>query len=576
MTGPRPDNSEGTDLRARLTTAAQVAPFALLVFVLVVVPLALLASYSFRESSFLGVGDGPTLEQYRLVFENSSTLRVMLRTALVATAVALAVTFLAFVMAYALAFRLRGRTGLIALGVVVASGIASLLVRIFAWGSILANNGVINESLEFVGLVSAPLDFLFLSYFAVGVTMTYLYLPFGVLIIYSSMQGIDRFDVEASRDLGSGRWRTVARVVAPQARVGLAGAFVLTAVLAVADFVTPRLVGGPQGLMVGSVVQDLALTGGDLPGAAALALSFLVLFAAALAGLYLLVRLMRPLLRILSGPANSLAAKVAVRTPARLSRISLSVPVAAVLLVYMVAPTILVILFSFNAAPSTGLPITGLTTDWYPEIVGRSGFGDALKGSLIITSIAVTVATLVALPMAFALNKAEGLLSKSLWLLIFLPFVIPGVLLGSALLVASDETGIPLGLATTAVVHIMLLVSEITLIVYARLHGLDRRLVEAARDLGASVARALRTVTLPLLLPAIVGAAMLAAAVSLDEIFITTFTIGSDDTLPVWLFGQARRGFTPGINAVGVMLLLGTLIAFALAVASGRRSVLGK
>ena len=569
--GPPADR---VDLRSRLVTAAQVTPFAILVLLLVGLPLALLASYSFRESSFLGVGDGPTLENYRLVFENGATLRVMLRTALVALAVATAVTCLGFVIAYALTFRLKGRTALVVLGIVVASGIASLLVRVFAWGSILGGNGLINEALERVGLISAPLDFLFFSYFAIGVTMTYLYLPFAALIIFSSMQGIDRYNAQASRDLGAGRWRTLAAVVVPQARVGLLGAFALTAILASADFVTPKLVGGPRGLTTGAVIQDLALTAGDLPGAAALALSFMALFVLALGALVLLARLARPLLRRAAGPINSLSARAAVRFRSPLSRISLSVPATWLLLIYLVTPTLLVILFSFNAAPSIDLPITGLTTDWYSEIVNRAGFGDALRGSLTVTSFAVVVATLVAVPVAFALRKAEGGFRRLLWLLIFLPFVIPGVLLGSALVVASTETGLELGLAATAVVHVMLLVSEITLIVYARLTGIDTRLIEAARDLGASAGRALRSITLPLLLPAIIGAAMLGAAFSLDEIFVTTFTVGSDNTLPIWLFGQARRGFTPGINAVGVMLLFGTLLAFAIAVAAGRRTVL--
>jgi spermidine/putrescine transport system permease protein len=122
--------------------------------------------------------------------------------------------------------------------------------------------------------------------------------------------------------------------------------------------------------------------------------------------------------------------------------------------------------------------------------------------------------------------------------------------------------------------HVVLLVSEIVIIVYARLVGIDRHLVEAARDLGSSATGALRRVVLPLLLPAIVGAALLAAAFSLDEIFVTSFTIGGDNTLPIWLLGQSRNGITPGINALGVMLLVGTLVSFALAVAIGRRTVL--
>lgn len=546
----------------------------MLVVLLVGVPLALLASYSFRESSFLGVGAGPTFDQYKLVFEDSSTLRIMLRTIAVALGVATAVTALAFVVAYALTFRLTGRKALVVLGVIVASGFASFIVRIFAWGSILGTNGLVNGGLEAIGVIDEPLSVLFFGYFAVGVTMAYLWLPLAVLVVFSAMQGIDRRTVEASRDLGAGRWGTVFKVVVPQARAGLVGAFVLTAIFTSADFVTPRLVGGPRGLTIGAVVQDLALSAGDLPGAAALALSFLAVFAAVLGLLALVAWGARALLRPAARRIEPAMASVSRRTRSPLARISLSVPVTALALAYLVIPTILVILFSFNAGPTTGLPITGLTTDWYPDIVGRAGFTDSLSGSLIIAGIGVTVATAIAVPFAFALRRARGTRRRLLWAAVFLPFVIPGVLLGSAVFVAAEETGVQLGLGATAAMHVVLLVSEIVIIVYARLTGIDEHLVEAARDLGSSAWGALRGVTLPLLLPAIIGAALLATAFSLDEIFVTTFTIGSDNTLPVWLFGQSRQGFTPGINGVGVMLLFGTLFTFALAVAVGRRTVL--
>lgn len=552
----------------------EVAPFLVLILLLVVVPLALLASYSFRESSFLGVGSGPTLEQYQAVFENPSTVRVMVKTIVMALAVGAVVTVLAFTIAYALTFRLTGRTALVALGVVVASGVASLLVRIFAWASILGTHGVINSTLEEIGAISSPLGFLIFGYFAISVTMVYLYLPFAALIVYASMQGIDPRALEASRDLGAGRWRTIAKVALPQARVGLLAAFCLTAVFSSADFVTPRLVGGSRGTTVGAMIQDLALTGGDLPGSAALALAFAGLFVLVLGALLLLLRAARPLAGRIGPRVDRVGAAVAERIRSPISQRSLSVPVSGLLLVYLVAPTLLVIVFSFNAESSIGLPITGLTADWYPEIVSRAGFEDALMGSLLVTSVGVVGATVLAVPMAFALTRATGLGKRLLWVAIFLPYVVPGVLLGSALLITATETGAPLGLAATGVVHVMLLVSEITLITYARLTGIDPHLVEAARDLGASAARAARSITLPLLLPAIVGAALLGTAFSLDEIFVTTFTLGTENTLPIWILGQSRIGFTPGINAVGVILLAGTLLIFAVAVTIGRRSVL--
>jgi len=290
--------------------------------------------------------------------------------------------------------------------------------------------------------------------------------------------------------------------------------------------------------------------------------------------LLLLWRVTRSARRSGAHRIESFAARLGPRLPT--VRRSLSVPITMVLLVYLTVPTLLVILFSLSGGSTTGLPIPGLTARWYSQVIHQPGFSTALHGSLVVASVAVVFATAIGVPVAFALARAGRRTSRILWSLVVIPFAMPPVLLGSALLITAGETGIQLGIAFTIVVHVMLLVSEIVVIVFARLQGMEPHLVEAARDLGASVVRALRTVTVPILLPAIVGAMLLAVAFSLDELFVTTFTIGPDNTLPIWLFGQARRGFTPGIDALGVMLLVGTLGAFALAVTVARKSVLGE
>jgi spermidine/putrescine transport system permease protein len=148
-------------------------------------------------------------------------------------------------------------------------------------------------------------------------------------------------------------------------------------------------------------------------------------------------------------------------------------------------------------------------------------------------------------------------------------------LIGTSLLVAASDQGIRLGVGVTALAHTLLVAPIVILVVYARLSAMDPSLVEAARDLGASPMKALRTITFPLILPSIVGAALLAAAYSIDEILVTTFTIGTDFTVPVWLLGQARIGFSPGINALGVMLMGGTLLMFGLAAFALRRALFG-
>lgn len=559
-------------LRARLVTLLQVSPLVLLTVGLVGIPLILLITYSLRQSSFLGVGGGPTLEQYRLVFESDANLRVMTRTLVIASTVAVISTAFAFVIAYAITFRMSGRIALVALGVVVASGVASFLVRVFAWGIVLSPNGVINSGLDSAGLIDTPVTFFYLSEFATVVTMTYVYLPVTALIAYSAMQDIDPRSVEASRDLGAGRWRTIASVIAPQARGGLLAAFALTMILAGADFVTPRIVGGTSSSTIGASIQDLTLAGGDLPGAAALAVSFVAIVLVLVAGLALVGKLLKPALRRAMRAANPLIAEIARRMPS--SGRSISLPLTVLLLVYLLVPTILVVVFSFNSARSVGLPLTGFSTEWYPEIVSRAGFSDALRSTAIVTSAAVIGALFIGIPVAFALRKLRGVWRWLVWVAALLPFVVPGALIGSALLIATSEAGVSTGLALTAVVHLMLVAAVIVVVVYTRLADMDQHLVEAARDLGGSAWHALRTVTLPILLPAIIGGAVLGAAYSLDEVFVSTFTTGEENTLPIWLFGQARRGFTPGVNALGVLMLAGTLLAFTLAVIAARRSLL--
>jgi putative spermidine/putrescine transport system permease protein len=559
-------------VRTRLQLTAQLAPFGVMTALLLVAPLLLLLTHSFRESSFLGVGGGPTLEQYELVLGSAGTIAVMLKTLYVGLAVAAISIVLAFVIAYAITFRMSPRTAAVALGIVVASGVASFLVRIFAWGIVLGTNGLVNRTLEALGAIESPLGFLYFGHFAIAVTLVYVNLPIAVLVVHSSMQGIDRHSVEASRDLGAGRFRTASRIVAPQSRVGILAAFAIVLMLASGDFVTPHIVGGTQGTMVGAQVQDLAQTAGDLPGAAALAISFLALALLAIVAIAVAILLTRPLARALDRRTHRLAPRLRARLPARSSRLSLSLPLAFASLVYLSLPTILVLVFSFNAADSIGLPLTGLTTDWYPEIVERLGFSDALRGTLAVAAAATIGSLLVGIPVAFALLRLSEAWRRVVWAALLVPFAIPGALLGSALLIGSSETNLPTGLTMTSAVHIALLVPIVVIVVFARLQGLDAHLTEAARDLGATAWQALRTVTSPLLRTAVLGAAVLAAAYSLDEVFVTQFTVGSASTLPVWLLGQARRGFSPGVYALGVLLLASTLLAFGAAALASRRT----
>jgi ABC-type spermidine/putrescine transport system permease subunit II len=132
-----------------------------------------------------------------------------------------------------------------------------------------------------------------------------------------------------------------------------------------------------------------------------------------------------------------------------------------------------------------------------------------------------------------------------------------------SLLTSFIATGIRLGVLPTAAAHILLVTPFIVLVVRTRLQKIPRAIEEAGRDLGSSAARVFRTVTLPLLAPSLLGAGILAAAISLDELLVTNFTIGAQATVPTWISSQMRAGLTPSLNAVAVLMLCASLLLIA-------------
>lgn len=531
-----------------------------LVGVVVLVPAAILATYAFRETSFLGVGPGPTLDQFRDLVDQATFWTLTRRTIAVGLMVGPLVTVLSFVMAYGIRFRFSPRAGRRILAVVIAAGIASFLVRIFAWATILNANGLVNHVLQALGIVDDPVESLFYSPLAVVVTMTYLYLPIGIAIMFGALQDVDAHSVEAGRDLGAGRWRTALQLVAPQAGTALTTCFVLTTVLAASDYVTPQLVGGTKGVMIGVAVRDRALSGADLPGAAATTIAFLLALAVVLVCVVVVFQLCRRAARPLSPPANRIASGVARRAPRWLQRVSFSRGATLLLAAYLVLPTLVVLVFSFNSARTLGLPWHGFTGDWYPEVMSRSGFSSALRTSLAVALVGSLAATVVGGAMASAAARARPVTRRVIQAVALIPFVVPGILVGLGLMIAADASPLVPGYGMTVLAHVVLLLPIVMAVMVSRLLALNPEFGQAARDLGARPSVAFRTVTLPLILPSVVAAFILCFAISMDEVFVTVFTIGSSTTLPIWILSQARVGFDPGLNALGVMLVTATVV----------------
>ena len=243
----------------------------------------------------------------------------------------------------------------------------------------------------------------------------------------------------------------------------------------------------------------------------------------------------------------------------------MSETVTILALLILFAPLVTVAVFSLNLAPNPGLPFTGVTLHWYADVVQRPDFQRVLQTSLAICACSVAGGLMIGLPAALALARARFALRGPVGLLVFGPMTMPGVVIGVALLATFVSAGVRLGVACTAAAHILLVTPFIVVVIRTRLEAMDPRIEEAARDLGSSPARVFRTVTLPMLAPTLLGAGILAAAISLDELLVTNFTIGSQATIPVWISSQLRIGLSPSLNAVAVMMLGGSLVLIGLA-----------
>jgi ABC-type spermidine/putrescine transport system permease subunit II len=227
---------------------------------------------------------------------------------------------------------------------------------------------------------------------------------------------------------------------------------------------------------------------------------------------------------------------------------------------FLYLPIALLIFFSFNKSPSGMLPVTGYTLNWYRELADEYFLLQSFKNSLVVAGIATPIATAIGTLCAFGLVRTQFRLKALLSSFILMPMVVPGILLGAAMLIVLVPIlGLRLSIGTAVLGHVVVCTPYTVMAVATRLYGYDRRLDSAAADLGASPLRVIRHVTLPLVMPGIVAAALIAFTVSLDTFGVTFFTIGSDGTLPMYIWAQVEGGIRPTVNALGTLLIIASV-----------------
>lgn len=231
----------------------------------------------------------------------------------------------------------------------------------------------------------------------------------------------------------------------------------------------------------------------------------------------------------------------------------------ALFLLWMVAPLIVVALFSFHSSPSLSLPFRGFSFRWYRALANDDVVQAATRNSILVGAGVALVSLLVGLVSAIAVTRSRSRSSRTLLPALLVPIMLPGLLIGVMLLLWFATIGAPLSLFTVICAQTLYVMPYTVLVLRARLADVDLSLEEAARDLGSTRIGALLRITVPIIAPALIGAAVLAFALSLDEFVITFFVIGNQSTLPMMVWSMLRTiTLTPEVNAISTLLMLVT------------------
>ncbi len=489
-----------------------------------------------------------------------------LRSIVYAGVATLAALLIAYPLAYAIAFR-GGRWKPLLLLLVVAPFFTTYLIRTLAWQTILSDEAPVVDILQSLGLIAENGRLLDTAPSVIA-GLTYNFLPFMVLPIYASLERLDGRLLDAALDLYASSRAAFLRVTLPLSAPGIVAGMLLTLIPALGDYVNPIFLGGPNQAMIGNAIQAEYLELENYPLASATAF---ILMAGILLAVIAYFRF--------AGTATLMGEDGAELTEGgrdehprppvqgrfgRLRRHALDV-YAAGAIAYMLIPIAVIAAFSFNdPAGSFNFTWQGFTTEYWAHPFGQEQLTDAFRTSLSLATLTALLATAIGTMLALALVRHQFRGRRAANLLIILPLATPEVVIGAALLSMFIYLDVQRGFGTLLMAHVMFCICFVVIVVRSRLVGFDRRLEDAAADLGANPLSVFRWITLPLIAPAVGAAALLSFALSIDDFVISNFNSGQTVTFPLYIYGASQRGLPVEINVLATMLFAVTVTVMAL------------
>ena len=614
------DDSGRAGLREKAKWYALAYPLFWLVAVFLV-PMAMLVVFSFYVNIPGGsYRPGFTLDNYaRFLAVNVSTgwppieVNLYLRQLWLTIEISLVTAFVSLALGYPIAYYLarmdRPWLRSLLLLTIVSSLWVTYVIRAYAWQVILASGGILSSMGVFFGVLAEPRSF-YPGYWGLIVGMVYVFLPFMILTLYSSIRNIDGELLEASKNLGAGPTTTFRRVTLPLSKNGIVSGTALVFILALGAYVMPRLLGSSSERTLPVLIEAQIMGEQNYPFGAAMSIGLIVVV---LAFLWVLVRVTNLTAASLGGdeviesdgshgdtaapdggrpdsPAydrpsglgtrvrggvgaiastvgltraasavgshvDGAISRVDARTRERVIWTASRLYVAAVTL-FIAVPLAIIIAVSVTPEQFLTFPPGGISAQWYVDFFTSPSWIIAFLNSLGIAAAVAVLATTIGGSLAFALDRYGYRWSAILGTFGVLPILVPPVIVGVAFLIFFLQLGLAGSRLSIVVAHGIFYAPFPFILIAQGLDELDRTFEEAAMNLGASPIRTIRTITYPLLRANVVAGALFAFILSLNEYIIAwLLSLFLVDTIPIQIFNSLRYGYSPTIAAASVVFI---------------------
>lgn len=546
------------------------SPLVMLLVGFLVIPLSIIVWGSVEGSKL-------NFAHYARIFSDETNLRILLytlKTGLSVTVVSLAA---GYPVAYLLT-KIRPRALSIVTVFILIPLFTAFLIRTYAWIIILGREGIINNTLIQFGIISEPLALLNTT-FAVVVGMIHVFIPMAIFTMYSSMVRIDHDFARAAQILGAKPVQAFLRVYFPMSLPGVFAAGILIFIIAIGFYITPALLGGPSDTMISQLVvtQMTTLLNFELSYASSIILLLVTIAILFFASLFIPLEMIwsssavdlanqrrGKRFRALGGRTSVLRPLIAVETlinavtkPLITGHARWLWAYTVVVLVFLTAPLIVIVVLSFSSSPFVVFPPPGFSLQWWEKLANATDWQESFLFSLRLGLTSAFFATIIGTMGGFWLVRTTLPIKRALFLFSLSPLMVPVVIVATSLYVFEARIHLLGSFIGLVIGHVLLSVPYVIVVMAAALRGFDQSLERAAAVHGAHPMQVLRLVTLPILKPALVTAALLAFLTSFDELLVGIFLIGRQTpTLPIKFWGDIKYQINPLLSTASTFIVL--------------------